>query len=66
MEYRIASRVVRRSDFLEGVRAVIIEKDNAPRWSPSTLEGVSEAMLDEIFAPLPPGEEWTPLSRDAT
>jgi enoyl-CoA hydratase len=66
MEYRIASRVVRRSDFLEGVRAVIVEKDNAPRWSPSTLDGVTEAMLDEIFAPLPPGEEWTPLSRDAT
>ncbi|MGE3304038.1 MAG: enoyl-CoA hydratase/isomerase family protein [Hyphomonadaceae bacterium] len=57
MEYRIASRVVRRHDFLEGVRAVIVDKDNAPRWSPETLEGVSEAMLDDIFAPLPAGEE---------
>lgn len=60
MEYRIACRVVHRHDFLEGVRAVIVEKDNAPRWSPATIEGVSEAMLDEIFAPLPAGEEWRP------
>jgi enoyl-CoA hydratase len=41
------------------VRAVIIDKDQAPVWSPAALAGVSEAMLDEIFAPLPTGEEWT-------
>lgn len=61
MEYRIGSRVVGRHDFLEGVRAIIIDKDNAPKWSPSTLAGVTDALLDEIFAPLPSGEEWTPL-----
>ena len=62
MEYRVGSRVVCKHDFIEGVRAVILDKDNAPRWSPATLEEVTEAMLDEIFAPLPPGEEWTPLT----
>lgn len=61
LEYRIACRVTRRPDFVEGVRAVIVEKDNAPRWNPPTLEGVSEGLLDEIFAPLPPGEGWSPL-----
>ncbi len=61
MEYRIGARVVARHDFLEGVRAVIIDKDNAPRWSPATLEGVSETLLDEIFAPLSAGQEWTEL-----
>lgn len=61
MEYRIGARVVQRRDFLEGVRAVIVDKDNAPKWNPPTLEGVSEAMLDGIFAPLPSVEEWTPL-----
>jgi enoyl-CoA hydratase len=61
MEYRIGARVVQRHDFLEGVRAVIVEKDNAPRWDPPALQGVSETMLDEIFAPLPSAEEWTPL-----
>ncbi|MFA7261439.1 MAG: enoyl-CoA hydratase/isomerase family protein [Caulobacter sp.] len=62
MEYRIGARVVRRHDFLEGVRAVIIDKDNAPRWDPPTVEAVTDAMLDDIFAPLSPDEEWTPLT----
>ncbi len=62
MEYRIGARVVQRRDFLEGVRAVIIDKDNAPRWDPAELAGVTDAMLDEIFAPLPAGQEWTPLT----
>ena len=61
MEYRIGARVVQRHDFLEGVRAVIVEKDNAPKWDPPTLEGVSKAMLDGIFAPLPSAEEWSAL-----
>ena len=60
MEYRIGARVVQRHDFLEGVRAVIVDKDNAPKWSPATLDGVTDATLDDIFAPLPAGQEWTP------
>lgn len=62
MEYRIGSRVVSLNDFQEGVRAVIIDKDNAPKWMPDTLAGMTQAMIDEIFAPLPAHEEWTPLS----
>jgi enoyl-CoA hydratase len=61
MEYRIGARVVQRHDFLEGVRAVIVDKDNAPRWDPATLSGITDQMLDAIFAPLPAGDEWTPL-----
>jgi enoyl-CoA hydratase len=61
MEYRIGARVVQRPDFIEGVRAVIVDKDNAPKWNPPTLEGVSEALLDEIFSPLPSAQEWLPL-----
>ncbi len=62
MEYRIGARVVQRHDFLEGVRAVIVEKDNAPKWDPATLEGVTPAILDEIFAPLPSDQEWSALT----
>ncbi len=62
MEYRIGARVVARHDFIEGVRAVIVDKDHAPRWSPPLLEGVTDTMLEEIFAPLPADEEWTPLA----
>ncbi|QZD90367.1 enoyl-CoA hydratase/isomerase family protein [Qipengyuania aurantiaca] len=61
MEYRIASRVLTRPDFAEGVRAVIVDKTNDPKWDPATPEGVSEDLLDSIFAPLPAEEEWKPL-----
>ncbi|WP_213980880.1 3-hydroxyisobutyryl-CoA hydrolase [Sphingomonas sp. dw_22] len=59
-EFAVASRVVQRPDFAEGVRAVIIDKDNAPRWSPATPEGVTDHVIDQIFAPLPEGEAWAP------
>ena len=58
MEFRIGCRQVHSHDFQEGVRAVIVDKDNAPRWSPSP----SAAEIDAIFAPLPAGEEWKPLT----
>jgi enoyl-CoA hydratase len=61
MEYRIASRVIVRPDFAEGVRAVIVDKDNAPKWDPATAEGVTGGLVDAIFAPLPAQEEWKPL-----
>jgi enoyl-CoA hydratase len=61
MEMRIAARIVVSHDFAEGVRAVIVDKDNAPSWSPASLEGVTEAMLDAVFAPLPADQEWSPL-----
>ena len=59
-EYAVGTRVVQRHDFLEGVRAVIVDKDNAPRWNPATPEGVSDHVIDQIFAPLPEAEAWTP------
>jgi enoyl-CoA hydratase len=59
-EYAVGSRVVVRHDFLEGVRAVIVDKDNAPVWNPDTPEGVTEELIDAIFAPLPKEEAWTP------
>ena len=61
MEYRIVCRVLTRPDFAEGVRAVIIDKDNAPKWDPATPELVSDELIDSIFAPLPIEQEWKPL-----
>lgn len=61
MEYRIAFHVCQRPDFAEGVRALLIDRDNAPRWNPATPEGVTLHMLDTIFGPVPAGEEWEPL-----
>lgn len=61
MEFRMASRAARLPDFAEGVRACLIDKDMAPRWTPPTLEAVTERMLDAVFAKLPVDMEWTPL-----
>jgi enoyl-CoA hydratase len=65
LEYGIVVRMFRHPDFIEGVRALLIDKDNAPRWNPATPEGVTDAMIDRIFLPLPPEEAWTPLGADA-
>jgi len=51
-EFRIVSRIVRGHDLYEGIRAVIIDKDQAPRWQPSSLEAVSEAEVARHFAPI--------------
>ena len=51
-EFRIVSRVMRGHDFYEGVRAVIVDKDQAPDWQPATLEAVSAQEIERYFAPL--------------
>ncbi|HMN54840.1 MAG TPA: enoyl-CoA hydratase/isomerase family protein [Sphingopyxis sp.] len=61
-EYAIGSHVVQMHDFIEGVRALIVDKDNSPQWDPPTPEAVTDAWIDAIFAPLPADKEWTPLT----
>ncbi len=62
LEYRLAIRLIASPDFQEGVRAVVIDKDNAPRWRPASVVEVSEAAIDALFAPFAdPAEEWTPV-----
>lgn len=56
LEYRLARFCVTHPDFYEGVRAVILDKDNAPRWSPPTLDAVDPAVIDSAFAELGPEE----------
>ncbi len=61
MEYRLGGRVISSHDFQEGVRAVVVDKDGTPSWSPATLDGVSDAEVEALFAPLSDEREWTPL-----
>ena len=55
LDFHLALRMTRRADFAEGIRAVIIDKDQA-QWTPNSLEAVTETMLDAVFdrSGLPP------------
>ena len=50
-EFRIVSRLLLGHDLYEGIRSVIIDKDQAPRWQPSRLEAVSVAEVERYFQP---------------
>jgi enoyl-CoA hydratase len=65
-EYALAGRVVRTHDFREGVRALLIDKTGDPQWDPPAPDEVTEEMLDVLFAPLPPSEQWTPFPQAET
>jgi len=49
MELGMVQQCFEQGDFLEGVRALIIDKDNAPRWQPGHLDDVTEASVDAFF-----------------
>jgi enoyl-CoA hydratase len=51
-EFRIVSRIIHGHDFYEGVRAVIVDKDNAPKWRPAALAEVTRAEVERYFAAL--------------
>lgn len=52
IEYRICQHLMAGPDFYEGVRAAVIDKDQAPRWRPASLVEVNDDAIDRIFAPL--------------
>ncbi|MGQ0741583.1 MAG: enoyl-CoA hydratase/isomerase family protein [Alphaproteobacteria bacterium] len=52
MEYRLALRAVASHDFRAGVRAAVIDKNQAPVWNPPALDLVGEADVAAYFAPL--------------
>jgi enoyl-CoA hydratase len=52
-EFRVVTRIAQGHDFYEGVRAVIVDKDNAPRWQPADVAAVDPAAIAAHFAPLP-------------
>lgn len=51
VEYRLAMRTSTRGDFVEGVRAVLVDKDHKPRWSLSTLDDLDSEEVEALFSP---------------
>lgn len=60
MEFRMAKACVQPgSDFYEGIRSVLVDKDNSPKWKPTEIEEVTDDMVQKFFAPI--NDEWTHL-----
>ncbi len=63
MEYRLARHFMTAPDFYEGVRAAVIDRDQAPHWQPASLDEVSDAVVARYFEPL--GEPDRELLEDS-
>lgn len=61
MEYGIMVRLIRHPDFKEGVRALLIDKDNKPNWQPARAAVIGDRDVEAFFEPLPPEEDWRPF-----
>lgn len=48
-DYHLARKLTARADFREGVRAVLVDKDNQPHWQPATLSEVTDKMIEALF-----------------
>ncbi|XP_057805524.1 3-hydroxyisobutyryl-CoA hydrolase-like protein 1, mitochondrial [Salvia miltiorrhiza] len=51
------------TDFYEGIRAKLVDKDYSPKWDPPRLEQVSQDMVDRYFSPLSPFEPQLELPK---
>ncbi|EDV21188.1 uncharacterized protein TRIADDRAFT_30551 [Trichoplax adhaerens] len=59
-ENRICQRMMETKDFYEGVRAILIDRDNNPKWDPATFEEVTDEMVDAHFQPTSDGDVILP------
>jgi enoyl-CoA hydratase len=51
-DYRIALACIAGHDFIEGIRAAIVDKDRKPAWRPDTIEGVTPEIVERHFKPV--------------
>jgi len=52
LEYRLTQHVMAGHDFFEGIRALLVDKDRAPRWQHRSLAEVSAAEVESYFQPI--------------
>ena len=53
-EYRVSCASLRSHDFVEGIRAQLVDKDRNPQWSPSSIAAVSADEVAQYFTPADP------------
>jgi enoyl-CoA hydratase/carnithine racemase len=63
-EYRITARAMQHGDFIEGIRAKIIDRDNAPNWRHADWRAVKAGDVHPMLAPL--GADALTLGRELT
>ena len=56
MERTLVRHNFAHGEVIEGVRALVVDKDNAPRWNPASLDEVDAAMVARFFAPVWPAQ----------
>lgn len=56
LEYRLVTRLFKHGEFIEGTRALLVDKDKSPQWNPPTVSGVTPEMVAQFLSPLPEGE----------
>ncbi|XP_012369575.1 3-hydroxyisobutyryl-CoA hydrolase, mitochondrial [Octodon degus] len=56
MEYRLSQMCMSHHDFHEGIRAVLVDKDQSPKWKPADLKDMTDEELDNYFKPLGSGD----------
>jgi len=57
VEFRVSQRFLQSHDFFEGVRAVLVDKDQQPQWQPETIEEIDKSQIEHYFIPLAEQEE---------
>ncbi|XP_018514394.2 3-hydroxyisobutyryl-CoA hydrolase 1-like [Brassica rapa] len=63
-EYRMVCHVLKREiskDFVEGCRAVVIDKDRNPKWEPRSLEEMKDNMVERYFERVDEEDGWEDL-----
>ena len=51
-EYRMSQAFMAGKDFYEGIRAVLVDKDHQPKWTPCDLAAVTPDLVESHFRPL--------------
>jgi enoyl-CoA hydratase len=64
VDYRLARQMIAAPDFAEGVRAMLIDKDRAPRWRPADIGDVTDGMIERAFRPTPGAELVLPTRQE--